>query len=438
MGLFEPGSRSGRVHGFSGPVSHRKDNDDVPVSGKDPGPGSRHQEDRMNKVTVKDLDLKGKKVLVRVDYNVPLGEDGRITDDNRIRASLETLRYILDAGARKVILVSHLGRPKGQVVDSLRLDPVARKLQELIGQPVLKLDKCVGEEVNKAIESPQTKIVLLENVRFYSQETKGDEEFSRQLASLADVYVNDAFGTAHRAHASTTIVAGYLPSAIGFLIEKEITYLSKALSPEKPYVIILGGAKVSDKIGVVDNLMEKADVFLIGGAMAYTFLKAQDIPVGNSRVEEDKVELAREILTKAEEKNVQIVLPVDHVAVESIDKPETKTIAEEIPDGFMGVDIGPITINTFADILKKAKTVLWNGPVGIFENPRYAEGTKEIAMTLGDLVGVTVIVGGGDSAAAASEFSVKDKLSHVSTGGGASLEFLEGKELPGIAAISDK
>lgn len=392
----------------------------------------------MSKVTVKDLDLKDKKVLVRVDYNVPLDKQGQITDDTRIKASLETLQYILNNGAQKVILMSHLGRPKGKVVESLRMNPVAQRLEEFLMESVEKLGACVGEEVNSVIAATEKKVILLENLRFYPQEEKGDEEFAKELARLADVYVNDAFGTAHRAHASTTVIAKYLPSGIGFLVEKEIKFLSKALSPQKPYVIILGGAKVSDKIGVVNNLMEKADVFLIGGAMAYTFLKSAGVSVGNSRVEEDRLPLAEEILITAEKKNVQIILPVDHLAVESIDKPQTKIIAEEIPDGFMGVDIGPVTINTFGDVLKRANTVLWNGPVGIFENPHYAEGTKEIATILADLNDATVIVGGGDSAAAASEFGVKDKLSHVSTGGGASLEFLEGRELPGIAAIPDK
>jgi len=392
----------------------------------------------MAKVTVKDLDLKDKKVIVRVDYNVPLTEDGQVTDDNRILASLETVRYILDQGAAKLILMSHLGRPKGEVVDSLRMDPVARRLESLLEEPVLKLDQCIGDEVKQAIASTDKRVVLLENVRFYPQEKKGDEAFAKELASLADVYVNDAFGTAHRAHASTTIIAKFLPSAIGFLIEKEIKFLSKALTPEKPYTIILGGAKVSDKIGVVSNLMKNADAFLIGGAMAYTFLKSTGVGVGNSRVEEDKLDLAKDILTKAEEENVQIILPIDHLAVQGIDKPETKKVVEEIPDGYMGVDIGPLTVNAFSDLLKRSKTILWNGPVGIFENPHYAEGTKELAMTLAALEDSTVIVGGGDSAAAANEFGVKTKLSHVSTGGGASLEFLEGKQLPGIAAIADK
>ncbi len=393
----------------------------------------------MNKVTVKDLDLKDKKVIVRVDYNVPLDEKGYITDDARIKASLETINYILEKGAKKVILMSHLGRPKGKVVERLRMNPVAKRLSGLLKKDVKKLDDCIGEEVKRKIEESPQCIFLLENLRFYSEEEEGNVDFAQKLASLADVYVNDAFGTAHRAHASTTVIARYLPSAVGFLMEKEIKFLSQALNPQKPYIVILGGAKVSDKIGVIENLINKADKILIGGAMAYTFLKAKGIEMGNSRVEEDKLPLAEEIFKKASQKKIKIILPSDHVVVSSIDVSQDKRVVDvSIPQGLIGVDIGPKTITLFKEELREAKIVLWNGPLGIFENPDYEEGTKEIALFLANLSDVTVIVGGGDSAASAKKFGVEKRFSHVSTGGGASLEFLEGKELPGITAIPDK
>lgn len=392
----------------------------------------------MNKATVKEVDFKGKKVIVRVDFNVPLDEQGRITDDARIRAALPTIQHILAQGASRLILMSHLGRPKGKVVESMRLSPVAPRLAELLGEAVEKLDDCIGEEVKKEIEKSSARIIVLENLRFHPEEKSGDESFAKELASLAEIYVNDAFGTAHRAHASTTIIAQFLPAAVGFLIEKEINFLSQALEPNHPYVVILGGAKVSDKIDVVENLIQKADTILIGGAMAYTFLKSQGVDVGSSRLEADKLELAKGILAKAKERNVEIVLPPDHVAVDAVDNPSSKTICETIAEGFMGVDVGPKTIELFKGKLASAKTVLWNGPLGIFENPAYSEGTKAVAEFLATLADATVIVGGGDSAAAAKKFGVAEKLSHISTGGGASLEFLEGKELPGIAAIPDK
>lgn len=392
----------------------------------------------MSKVTVKDISFEGKKVIMRADFNVPLNESGDITDDSRIRAALETINYILSSSASKLILMSHLGRPKGKVVDSLRMAPVALRLSELLGQKVEKLNDCVGDEVKTSIDSSSAKVFLLENLRFHPEEKAGDEDFARKLASLADVYVNDAFGTAHRAHASTSVIAKFLPSCIGFLIEKEVKYLSRAAyNPEKPFMAVLGGAKVSDKIGIVDNLLGKVNKIIIGGAMAYTFLKAQSVEVGASRVEEDKVGLAKQILSNAESKNVEIVLPIDHLAVSDLDKPESKINVDIIPQGFKGVDVGEKTISLFKKKLKPAKTVLWNGPLGIFENPEYAQGTKEIAFFLSEL-DADVIVGGGDSAAASRKFGVKDKLAHVSTGGGASLEFLEGKELPGIAVIPDK
>ncbi len=394
----------------------------------------------MAKVTVRDVDLKNKRVIMRADFNVPLNEKLEITDDSRIKAALETIKYILSRQPAKLILMSHLGRPKGKVVDSLRLTPVGERLAELLGEPVLKLDDCIGEEVKKQIDSSSRRVVLLENLRFHPEEEKGDEDFARQLALLADVYVNDAFGTAHRAHASTTLIAKFLPSCIGFLMEKEVLYLGKAVtSPDKPFMAILGGAKVSDKIGVVDNLIDKVDKILIGGAMAYTFLKARGIETGSSRVENDKLGLAKEIFQKARDKNVSILLPLDHICVDAVDKPQTRqnTEGQAIPAGLMGVDVGSRTIEEFKRVLSLAKTVLWNGPLGIFEKPEYAQGTKQIAEYLAQ-IDATVVVGGGDSAAAARKFGVKDKLSHVSTGGGASLEFLEGRELPGIAVIPDK
>jgi 3-phosphoglycerate kinase len=392
----------------------------------------------MSKVTVKDVDFKDKKVIMRVDFNVPLDETGKVTSDARIKAALPTIKYVLDQGAKKLILMSHLGRPKGKVVESLRMNPVAERLSSLLGQEIEKVDDCIGEEVKNKVETASQQVVLLENLRFHPEEEKGDQAFAKSLASLAEVYVNDAFGTAHRAHASTTIIAKYLPASVGFLMEKEVDYLSSAVSPQKPYVVILGGAKVSDKIEVISNLMKKCDKFLIGGAMAYTFLKSKGEDVGSSRVEADKLDLASEILEDASSRGVEIILPIDHLAVDNIDNPEKKEIIEVIPEGLMGVDVGPKTIENFKNALSGAKTVLWNGPLGIFEKDIYAQGTKEIAQFLTTLSEATVIVGGGDSAAAAKKFGVADKLSHVSTGGGASLEFLEGKDLPGIAVIPDK
>lgn len=392
----------------------------------------------MNKLTVKDMDFSGKRVIMRVDFNVPLNDAQEVTDDARIEAALTTIKYILEKNPKRLILMSHLGRPKGKVVDSLRMDPVAERLAKLIGQQVKKLNDCVGEKVANEIEGSSAKVFLLENLRFHPEEEKGDEGFAKQLASLADVYVNDAFGTAHRAHASTTLIAKYLPCCVGFLMEKELDYLSKVTySPEKPFVAILGGAKVSDKIEVVENLFRKVDRILIGGAMAYTFLKSRGEAVGSSLVEEDKLDLARDLLKKAEELKVEMVLPVDHIVVESLENPDTKKQVVDIEAGYKAVDIGQRTIELFEEKLKDAKTVLWNGPLGIFENPSYARGTKEIAQFLTSLNAV-VVVGGGDSASAAKKFGVKDKLSHVSTGGGASLEFMEGKPLPGVAAIPDK
>lgn len=393
----------------------------------------------MNKLTVRDVDLKGKKVIVRVDFNVPLDDNLIITDDRRIQASLPTIKYILDQKAKKVILMSHLGRPEGQVVEDMRLKPVAQKLQELLKEKVLRLDDCIGDTVKKAVETSAERVILLENLRFYKAETKNDPEFAKKLASLADIYVNDAFGTAHRAHASTEGITKYLTSVAGFLLEKEITYLGKAVeNPQKPFVVILGGKKISDKILLIENLISKSDTIIIGGGMAYTFLKARGKKIGKSICENDKVDLAKSLLEKAEAKGVHIALPEDFVIVESFDKPQGRKITVEVLDGWEGVDIGPKSREKFKQILKTAKTVVWNGPMGVFEIDAFAEGTREIAQCLAGLKGVTTIIGGGDSAAAVSKFGLDDKMTHISTGGGASLEFLEGKELPGIVALTGK
>lgn len=392
----------------------------------------------MNKQTIKDVSLKGKKVIVRVDFNVPLDKDLKITDDRRIREAVPTIKYIIDQGGR-AILMSHLGRPDGKVVDEMRLTPVAKKLEALLGEKVLKLDDCIGEKVAQKIKESKEKIVLLENLRFYKEEEKNDADFAQKLAALADIYVNDAFGTAHRAHASTHGIAKYLPAVAGFLIEKEIKYLGQAVeSPQRPFVVILGGAKVSDKITLIENLLRKADAIIIGGGMAYTFLKAQGKNIGNSKLDKDRIGVAKDLLEKAKQKGVEIALTSDFVIVQNFDAPQTLKIVTDIPDGWESLDIGPQTRERFKKILSKAKTIVWNGPVGVFEVDAYAHGTKEIAQYIATLKGVTSIVGGGDSAAAVSKFGLDDKFTHISTGGGASLEFLEGKALPGIAALNDK
>jgi len=395
----------------------------------------------MNKMTVKDIDTKDKKVLMRVDFNVPRDKKtGAITDDARIRAALPTIEYILKQGPRKLILMTHLGRPDGHVKEDLRLDKVAERLSQLIKAPVKKLDDCVGETVRKGIDASSEKVVLLENLRFHAQEEENDVSFAKDLAGLADLYVDDAFGAAHRAHASTEGVAHYLPAVAGLLMDKEIEYLGTSLeAPQKPFAVILGGAKVSDKIGVIENLLKKADRLLIGGGMAYTFLKAQGLPIGNSKLESDKIDLARETLDKAKEAGVEIVLPVDHLIVDKIETPgrvETTTDAS-IPDGMIAVDIGPKTIRLFIDRLKDCRTICWNGPLGIFEDERYAKGTREVAEAI-TKTGAKTIIGGGDTASAVAHFGLQDKMTHISTGGGASLEFMEGKLLPGIAALKDK
>jgi 3-phosphoglycerate kinase len=394
----------------------------------------------MSKLTIKDLDLTGKRVFIRCDFNVPLDENRNITDDKRILSSLPTIEYALEKGA-VIILASHLGRPKGEVKEELRLLPVAKRLSELLGKEVKKLNDCIGWEVEKVVKNAKPgEIILLENLRFHPEEEKNDQEFSKKLAQLADIYINDAFGTAHRAHASTEGITHFLKSAAGFLMQKEIEYLGKIMeSPEKPYAAILGGAKVSDKIAVIENLMRRTDMFLIGGGMAYTFLKAKDIKIGASIVEEDKLELAREILAKAKDKNIEIILPQDHLAAEKIEEGvEIKNInSQEIPDGLKAGDIGQKTIEDFRIALKGAKTILWNGPLGVFEIKGFERGTKEVATFIASL-DATVVIGGGDTAAAIAKFGLEDKMAHVSTGGGACLEFLEGKKLPGIEALTDK
>jgi len=393
----------------------------------------------MNKLTVKDVDFKGKKVLMRVDFNVPLDDKLTITDDRRIQAALPTIRYILKQEPAKLILISHLGRPKGEVVEEMRLTPMGKRLQELIGEDVLKLDDCIGDDVKQSIDHGSQRIVLLENLRFHKEETKNDDAFSKNIASLADVYVNDAFGTAHRAHASTEGVTHHLTSVAGFLLEKEVNFLGKVIDkPDKPFVVILGGAKISDKILLIEKLISKADAIIIGGGMAYTFLKAQGKSIGNSICEYDKLDLARTLLKKAKSAGVKIALTSDFLIVESFDAPEGKKIVKEIPDGWESVDIGPETCMKYKEILSTAKTVIWNGPMGVFEIDAFANGTKEIAEFLAALDGVTTIIGGGDSAAAVSKFGLDNAMTHISTGGGASLELLEGKVLPGIAALTNK
>ncbi len=395
----------------------------------------------MNKKTIKDIDVKDKKVLVRCDFNVPLdSETGTITDNRRIRGALPTIKYLLDNNA-KVILCSHLGRPKGEFNNKYSLKPVAEELSKLLGKSVTLAKDVIGEDAEKLTSNIKSgEVVLLENVRFHSEEEKNDMEFAKKLASFAEIYVNDAFGTAHRAHASTEGASHYLPAVSGFLIEKELEFLGEALeNPARPFVAILGGAKVSDKIGVIENLLDKVDTLVIGGGMAYTFYKAQGLNIGTSICEEDKIDLAKTILEKAETKGVKIVLPVDnHVAAEYSNDAENKIVDKtEIPENYMGLDIGPKTIELFKDVVKNAKTVLWNGPLGVCEFDKYEVGTKAVAEILANSDAITVI-GGGDSAAAIEKLGLADKMTHISTGGGASLEFLEGKVLPGIECLNEK
>ncbi len=399
----------------------------------------------LNKVTVEDLEVKGKKVLVRCDFNVPLKE-GKITNDNRITAALPTIKKLIEKGGR-VILCSHLGKPKGPDA-KCTLAPVAERLSELLGQKVVFAadDNVVGPNAKAAVEAMKDgDVVLLENTRFRKEETKNIPEFSQELASLADVYVNDAFGSAHRAHCSTAGVTDYIKtSAVGYLMNKEIEYLGNAVNePDRPFVAILGGAKVADKLNVIDNLLNKVDTLIIGGGMAYTFQKARGYEIGTSLVDEEKVDYCRDMMKKAEEKGVKLLLPVDAVIVPSFPDPidasvDTKVVSvQNIPADQMGVDIGPETVKLFSEAVKAAKTVVWNGPMGVFENPTLAEGTKAVAKAMAETDGTTVI-GGGDSAAAVIQMGFADKMTHISTGGGASLEYLEGKGLPGIDCINDK
>ncbi|HHW15737.1 MAG TPA: phosphoglycerate kinase [Firmicutes bacterium] len=394
----------------------------------------------MDKLTLHDLEPAGKRVLVRVDFNVPVDETGRITDDRRIRAALPTIRYLADRGA-KVILCSHFGRPKGKVVEEYRLDRVAQRLSELLEKPVAKVNDCIGEEPRRAIAALKPgDVLLLENVRFYPEEEKNDPRFARELASLADLYVNDAFGAAHRAHASTAGVAAYLPAAAGFLLERELEVLGRALeNPERPFVALLGGKKVEDKIGVIDNLLNKVDALLIGGGMAYTFLKAQGYEVGSSLVDEAHLDYARRCLDEAARRRVRLLLPVDVVVAQEIsaDAPAQVVAANAIPPGWMGLDIGPRTAENFSAEICGAKTAIWNGPVGVFELEAFSAGTLAMCQALSQVQGTTII-GGGDSAAAVEQLGFADRMTHISTGGGASLEFLEGRKLPGVEALSPK
>lgn len=395
----------------------------------------------MSKKTIKDVEVFHKRVLVRVDFNVPLSPDGKVLDDFRIRAALPTINYLVEHQA-KVILMSHLGRPKGKVVESLRMDPVAKKLSEISGLNVKKLDDCIGEEVKKEVFSMNDgNVILLENLRFHKGEKENDPEFAKELASLGELYVDDAFATAHRVAASTVGVAAYLPAVAGFLMEKEIESLTKILTaPEHPYVAILGGAKVSDKIGVIQNLMDKVDAFLIGGGMCFTFLKAKGYKIGYSLCEDEKIPFAKELLEEAKKRNIKVILPADVVSVPEVKEtaPSKVVDIEEIPKDGIGVDIGPKTIENFKKILSTAKMIVWNGPLGVFEIEKFAKGTYAIAEYLGELKGITAVAGGGETAAALRKFGADKKITHVSTGGGAFLKFLEGHSLPAIDVLEDK
>jgi len=392
------------------------------------------------KKTIKDIQVSGKKVLMRADFNVPLDENRAITDDSRIVAALPSIKYILDNGG-KLILMSHLGRPKGEGVESaFTLDPVAVRLSSLLGKDVKKMDDCVGEEVTEAVANMKDgDVMLLENLRFHKEEKKNDPGFAKELASLGEVFVEDAFGTCHRAHASTAGVTEHLPSVAGFLVEKEIQYFEKVTKdPEKPFCLLLGGAKVADKIPVIENMLDKVDFLLIGGAMAYTFLKSRLKGVGASRVEDEMLDTVNKIFELAGSKKVGVFLPQDHVVAREISADAKRKVEKEhISDGWIGLDIGPATIKKYKAVLKESKTIVWNGPVGFFEMKPFATGTTELAKFIASLDATTVI-GGGDTAAAINQMGLGDRMSHMSTGGGASLEYLEGKELPGIAALDDK
>ena len=393
----------------------------------------------LNKKSIEDIDVAGKKVLARCDFNVPL-KDGVITNDKRIVAALPTIKYLVDHKAR-LILCSHLGRPKGEFKPEFSLAPVAKRLSELLGQEVKMAKDVIGPDAKKlASELKDGEVMLLENVRFHAEETKNDPAFAKELASMADIYVNDAFGACHRAHASTAGVAAYLPAVCGYLMQKEINFIGGALAnPKRPFVAILGGAKVSDKIGVITNLLDKVDTLVIGGGMAYTFMKAQGHSIGTSICEDDKLDLARQILADAEKKGVKLLLPIDNNAGDKFDENCNEQIvnSDDIPDGWMGMDIGPKSIELFCDAVKGAGTVIWNGPMGVFEFEKFAKGTLAVAKAVADS-GAVSIIGGGDSVAAVTKLGFADKMSHISTGGGASLEFMEGKVLPGIDCLNDK
>ena len=395
----------------------------------------------MNKKTVRDIDLKNKKVIVRCDFNVPLDENGKITDNRRIVGALDTIKYLLEQND-KIILMSHLGRPKGEVKPEFSLKPVAEELSRLLGKEVKLASDIIGESAKSLTSNMQFgDIVLLENIRFDAREEKNDLEFAKELASMAEIYVNDAFGTAHRAHSSTAGIAEFLPAVAGFLMEKELNFLVAALeNPERPFVAILGGKKVSDKIGVIDSLLEKVDTLMIGGAMAYTFFKSMGYNVGDSICELDKLDLAKELMEKAKSKGVKFMLPIDTKIGKEFDKnTESKTVKyTEIPDNWQGFDIGEETIELYGNELKNAKTVVWNGPLGLFEFEQFAVGTNSIANILASLNNATTIIGGGDSAAAVEKAGLADKMTHISTGGGASLELLEGKKLPGVECLLNK
>lgn len=395
-----------------------------------------------NKKTIEDIDVKGRKVLVRCDFNVPL-KDGKITDENRLMGALSTIKYIMEKGG-KVILCSHLGKPKGEPKQELSLAPVAKRLSELLNKEVLfpADNEVVGENAKKAVENMKDgDVILLQNTRYRKEETKNEETFSKELASLADIFVNDAFGTAHRAHCSTVGVTEFVPTSVcGYLIQKELKFLGNAVeNPQRPFIAILGGAKVSDKINVINNLLEKVDTLIIGGGMSYTFQKAQGYTIGSSLLEEDKIDYAKEMIEKAKEKGVKLLLPVDNVAAEKFAEDAEAIITEDqnIKEGYMGLDIGPKTSKLYSQEVQSAKTVVWNGPMGVFEFEKFAKGTIEVAKAMAESE-ATTIIGGGDSAAAVNQLGFGDKMTHISTGGGASLEFLEGKELPGIAALNDK
>lgn len=396
----------------------------------------------MAKLSISDVDLRNKKVLARVDFNVPLDKQLNITDDTRIRETLPTLKYLLERNC-KIILCAHLGRPKGKKVPEMSLKPCADHLAKLLKVKVTMAPDCVGDETKKLAASLNPgEILILENLRFHPEEEKNDSAFAKELASLAEVFVQDAFGTVHRAHASTEGVTKYLPAYAGFLLKKEIDYLGKALeNPDRPFIAILGGAKISGKIDVISNLLNKVNTLIVGGAMTYTFLKAQGLSVGNSLVENDRLDMAREVLVKAKEKKVTFLLPIDHLVADKVEAgAKTQLVADNIPDGWSGVDIGPKTIALFGETIKRAKLIVWNGPMGVFEIADFAKGTMAVAEFLAQVTikGATTVVGGGDSVAAVAKAGVTNSISHISTGGGASLEFLEGKTLPGIAALKNK